>query len=209
MARHLSIASVIERNRIESATAFVILIEIDVVDPNTRQTVENIYLARNSENVVFNEQLYIAANFTIQVEQNTGEEPTVTLTAIDPTRTVSSRLEAYAGGMYSNVTMTVVNTARLDLPPELQETFSVTGAQSEESSYTTTINLGSENPFQIRYPLHMQFRDRCCWRFKSKQCGYTGDIVKCDYSLDGTFGCSSKGNQLNFGGIPGLVVMGG
>lgn len=207
MSRHLSIATIIEKNRIASEVAFVILLDVNIVDPNTRAIVETLHLARNDENIAFGGNLYLAANFVIEIDQTQGEEPTVTVTAVDPTRTIASRLEAYAGGMYSSVRMTVVNTSRLDKPAELTQDFEITGATTEENSYTSTITLGSENPFQIRFPLHAQFRDRCCWRFKSKQCGYTGAATKCSYTLEGADGCRTKGNNLNFGGEPGLVLL--
>jgi len=204
---HLSVATVIEKSKIASNVAFVILLEIDVTDPNTRDVVETLRIARNSEDILFGGNLYRAANFSINIQQKDGEEPSVSCTARDPMGTITSLLEAYAGGMNSPVRMIVVNTGRLDKPAEMVETFQITTTSFAEQNAEVNITLGSENPLSVRFPLHYQYRDRCCWRYKSLECGYVGSMPKCSYTLEGADGCRAHSNTLHFGGIPGLVIM--
>lgn len=211
MARHLSVASVIDKNKISSDVAWVILLDIFVTDPNTRQVVETLRIARNNENVIFGEDengdpvVYQAGNFDVEIEQQQNSAPNVSITARDQTRYIESRMESMAGGVMSEVQMTVVNTMRLDRPPEMQERFQVINASAKD--FVVSFQLGSENPLGVQFPKHRQFQDRCAWRFKGYGCQYAGAVTTCDYSKDGPNGCAAKNNTLNFRGLPGLVRM--
>lgn len=203
MANALTVESVIDKNRISSSTAWVILLDIYVTDPNTRQVVETLRIAQNDEDVSFDGQIYVAANFEVNVEQQNGQAPRCSISAHDQTRLIQQRMEAMAGGVLSEVQMTVVNTARLDRPPEMQETFQIISSSTKDS--VVTFELGSENRLSIAYPKHRQSKERCAWRFKGYGCGYAGAETVCDYTLDGPLGCASKNNTINFRALPGLV----
>jgi phage-related protein len=205
MARALSVESVIDKNKIASAAVWLACLEIQIVNPNTRAVEETVYVVRNDENIVFNGQVYQAANFDFQIEQKQNEAPSVSLTAQDQNQFIASKLEAMAGGMFSAVILRVVNSDRLDQPPEIEETMSVVG--SSVKNYIVSMTLGSENPLGIQFPKHRQFRDRCAWRFKGYGCQYTGPVTTCDYTRDGANGCKQKNNTVNFRGLPGLVKM--
>jgi phage-related protein len=205
MARHLSVATVIEKNKLSSATAFLILLDLNITNPNTRVVEEVVRIVTNTENVEFEGNIYYAANFDLNVVQKQGSAPDVTLTARDPSLMIQSRLEAYAGGVFSEVVLTVVNAARLDFPAEIRERFSVLGSSAKD--FVITATLGAENPLQIQFPKYRQSRERCAWRFKGFGCGYAGAETTCTYVLEGAGGCKAKNNSLNFRGLPGLVPM--
>lgn len=205
MAANLSVASVLDKNKITSETAWVTLLDIYVTDPNTRQVVETLRIARNDESIIFGGQTYQAGNFEINVDQQQGQAPRVTVTAQDQTRYIEARMEAMAGGVLSEVRMTVVNTARLDQPPELQDTFQI--IQSSAKDYVVSFQLGTENRLAIQFPKHTQWQDRCAWRFKGYGCQYAGAETKCDYTKNGPLGCAQKNNTINFRALPGLVRM--
>jgi hypothetical protein len=206
MARHLSVESVIDKNKVSSATAWVALLQVDVIDPNTRLVEETLYIARNDENVVFGDQVYQAANFEFRITQRQGETPSVSLTAQDQTRYIQSRMEAMAGGVFSECRLLVVNTDRLDQAPELEESFQVTSSSTKD--YIVTFQLGAENQLSIAFPHRRQSKDRCAWAFKGYGCPYVGPLTTCDYSLEGPNGCSMHfpgSRALPFKGLPGLV----
>jgi phage-related protein len=205
MASFLSVSSAIDKNKISSENAWVILLDIYITDPNTRSVVETLRIARNPENIAFNGEFYTAGNFEIQMEQSQDRAPSVSINAKDPTGFIHARMEDMAGGVFSEVQMTVVNSSRLDRPPEIQERFQIVGSSVKD--YTVSFQLGSENPLGIQFPKHRQFQDRCAWRFRGYGCGYNGPVQTCDYSKDGSNGCASKNNTLNFRGLPGLVRM--
>lgn len=203
MARHLSVESAIDKNRITSSAVWVALLKIEVVDPNTRAVTETLYLARNDEAVLFDGQNYQPANFQINIDQKQGEDPSVSLTAQDHTRHIQSRMEAMAGGVFSEVTLMIVNSERLDQPAELEHTFQV--INSSVKNYVVSFTLGAENPLAIAFPKHRQSKERCAWRYKGYGCRYAGAMATCDYTLDGPNGCKAHGNAINFRGLPGLV----
>ncbi|CDT54306.1 Putative Phage-related protein-like (fragment) [Vibrio coralliirubri] len=83
------------------------------------------------------------------------------------------------------------------------ETFQVTGASAK--NYEVSWTLGAMDLLRVRTPRRRQMRNRCCWRYKSKECGYTGAQKYCDLSLQGLNGCTAHDNEGNFGGFPGIT----
>lgn len=201
---HLSVASAIEKNKIASATAFVLLLSIVVTDLNGAY-VETLYLARNSENVVWNGFTYIASNFETKLDLGSESLPKFVVTSTDPSGYIRSRMEAYSGGVGFAVTLSVVNTGNLTQPPEIQETFEVTEASA--SGYEISFTMGVENPISQRFPVNLQMRDQCPYTFKGPRCKYVGSTTTCDFTYHGSNGCKSKANQVNFGGFPGLQTL--
>lgn len=205
MARHLSAASAIDRSRLSSSTAWLILLKLEIADPNTRQTVETVHLVANDEDITFDGNLYTAANFVINIDQGQNQAPSVTLVAQDQTGMIERKIEDYAGGVMSQVVMMVVNSDRLDHEPEIENTFDVVSSSAKDG--VVSFELGSENPLTIQFPKHTQMKDRCSWRYKGYGCEYAGPMGSCDYTLDGPNGCRAHDNVERFRGLPGLVRM--
>ncbi len=201
MSQILSVGSVIDKNRITSDVAWVVLLKIDITDPNDRTIVETVRVARNNEDVLFNGEVFVASNFEFNIDQRQNQASTVGLVAQDQTRYLQQRIEEMAGGVFSAVEMTVVNTERLDRPPEIQERFRVNSSSVKDD--VVTFELGAENPLAIQFPKHVQRQDRCAWRFKGYGCEYAGVLATCDYTKDGANGC----NAHNFRALAGLVRM--
>ncbi len=205
MTRHLSAASAIDRSRLSSSTAWLILLKLEIADPNTRQTVETVHLVANDEDITFDGNLYTAANFVINIDQGQNQAPSVTLVAQDQTGMIERKIEDYAGGVMSQVVMMVVNSDRLDHEPEIENTFDVVSSSAKDG--VVSFELGSENPLTIQFPKHTQMKDRCSWRYKGYGCEYAGPMGSCDYTLDGPNGCRAHDNVERFRGLPGLVRM--
>lgn len=201
MARHISVETAIEKNRIASDVAFVLLIEVDIVD-ETGDVVDHLRLARNSEDVVYGGETYTAANFEAKYKADVEEEPSLTFEANDMSGYIRSRMEAYGGGLGSECVVTVVNTGNLDQPPEIVETYQVTAASSQ--GYKVMFTLGVDNPLMIQWPKIKQTRDQCQWVFKGPRCKYAGAATKCSFTYAGANGCLAKNNTANFGGFRGL-----
>ncbi|KAA5604429.1 hypothetical protein F1188_16355 [Roseospira marina] len=204
MPNHLSVATIIEANRIHSETAFLIALEVDIVDPVTNTLVETMRAVCNDEDITFNGQTYIATHFTVGAETAAGETPNITLSITDYTNALSKPMELYGGGVGFEARILVINSGALDAPPEISERFKV--IQASIRSFVVSFTLGAENPLTMRCPTRLQYRDRCPWRYKGPQCGYAGDMPSCDYTLQGDNGCAAHGNNLRFGGFPGLML---
>jgi phage-related protein len=201
MARHLSVGSIIEKNKIASEELFLVLIKVDVKNEEGEE-VNTLTFVKNSENVVFDGLTYQASNFDLDITVENNTEPTIKLTAQDQTRVLMQYVEAYGGLVGSNVTMTVVNSGAMDAPAEIQETFKVLAATNTE--YVVEFDLGTDSAVNKRFPNYRQFKDRCAWKYKGPRCKYAGPLAKCDLTLLGTNGCIAHGNIANFGGYPGL-----
>ena len=205
MPVNISVASVIDKNKISSNTVWVVLMEVDIVDPNTRNVVDTIYVAKDSDPVIFQDNIYQPFNFEIEYSVKKDSAPDMSVSFQDQMRFISSKMEAVAGGVFSNVKMMVVNTARLDQPPEIEEVYQVISAGVQ--NFVISAKLGVENPLTMQFPKHTQRQDRCAWRFKGYGCGYTGTNQYCDYTANGANGCKVNGNYQNFRAEPGLVIM--
>lgn len=203
MPKSLSIASVIEKNRLSSDVPFLVCIDIQVIDPITSAFVEMLHLVRNSENITFNGFEYQALMFDINLKSEAGSQSPVSLTVTDYTKALQGRMQAYGGGVGFKVTVMVVNAGALNQPPEVIEDFEVVGASA--SDYVSTFDLGVESALSKTFPRRRQTRDFCQWRYKDPNtCGYTGALPKCDLSLQGTNGCAAHTNTIRFGAYPGI-----
>lgn len=202
----LSVATVIEKAKLASDVPFIALLEIQIMNAATQTFAETIYLANNSENVIFQSNTYIPYHFDIQLRHEAGAQPEVSLTARDLAGTVASKLDQYAGGAGSVVKLRIVNTANLAQGVEAEETFEV--LESSCNNYLVTLKLGVESTLRKIFPRRSQLRDRCAWKYKSAECGYVGAMATCDLTQQGPNGCDAHNNTANFGGFPGLVSRG-
>jgi phage-related protein len=200
--RHVSVATAIEINRIASDVAIVTCMEIDIIDPDTLGLVETLRLVANNESLTYQGQVYTAANFEFSIKQEAGSAPDITVTAQDYSQEIQVRMQAYGGGVGFTVRLMEVNTGNLSQAPEIQETMKVIGASAKD--YAVTFTLGAENPLTMRFPRRRQRRDRCPWVFRSAECGYTGGLTTCDFTLQGANGCAAHNNTTEFGGFPGI-----
>lgn len=202
MSKSLSVASVIEKNRISSDVPWLILVDVGVIDPVTSALVETMRVVRNPEPVTFNGHEYAPSAFDIELSTEAGAQSTVNLTFRDYTMAVQRKMQDYGGGVGFSVVIMVVNADRLDDAPEVMEFFQVTGASN--SNYDCAFTLGAENNIAKTFPRRRQMRDYCQWRYKGKECGYTGAMPSCDLSLKGPNGCAAHQNVVHFGAFPGI-----
>jgi phage-related protein len=166
----LSLASVIEANRLSSDIPWVFLLDIEVIDPASGAVAAVLHVANNTEDVTFQGNTYSAAAFDIQLKSELGKASEVTLSVVDYGQLLQPLLEAYGGGVGSNVTMYVVNTGNLAQGAEVVEYFQITGTTSQD--YKHVFSLGAENTLMLIFPRRRQTRDFCQWRYKSFECGY-------------------------------------
>jgi phage-related protein len=200
-AKHLNLSTVVDKNKIESDKVFLLLFKI-VVRDYLGAEVETVRIAKNSENVIFMGDVYQAANFEVNISVEESKEPSITLTAQDQTKTLSTYVDLYDGLVKSDATLYVVHEDSLDGPAEMSEDFLVIDASVSE--YVVSLSLGVESAVAQRFPNFRQFRNRCGWKYKGIRCKYSGGMPTCDFTRDGANGCIAHGNEVNFGGFPGL-----
>ncbi|QFZ84627.1 hypothetical protein GFK26_18545 [Variovorax paradoxus] len=210
MSKSLSVATILEKNRIESGVPFLPLLDIEVVDPATGSVVETLHLVRNDELIVFNGIEYVPCAFDISMKEEVNTQTSLELSINDYSQALQAQMQAYQGGVGFNVVFTIVDSSALDLPPELVEYFEVMSASASE--YTASFGLGANNNLFTYFPRRRQTRDYCQWRFKDPDtCGYAGSATSCDFTLQGPNGCAAKGKRpdgrpqtIQFGAYPGI-----
>lgn len=201
MPHNLNVSTVIDKNKVASVNAFLILLEIFVKD-SSGTAIETIRLAQNSENVVFETNTFTATNFDLDIKLDAAREPSITLKAHDETRLLAQYIDDYDGLVGNKIRVIIVNSGNLSLPAEIDEDLIV--LNTSVSSYTANIELGMESAGSMRFPKARQFKERCWKKFKSTRCGYAGADATCSYTRTGVNSCSAKGNEINFGGFPGI-----
>lgn len=201
MAKHLNLSTIVDKNKVDSDKAFLVMFKVDVKD-QLGATINTLRFVKNSENVTFNGDLFVAGNFDINITMEAQSEPSVSITAQDQTRSIQSYLDLYDGLVNSDITMYVVHEDSLDGPAEMEETFLVTNASAND--YVVNFELGVEGAVSKRFPNYRQFTNRCMWKYKGLRCKYSGPMATCDFTRDGANGCVAHNNEINFGGFPGL-----
>lgn len=211
--KNLSIASIIEKNRLQSDQAWLVALKIYVRNPATDSVEEVIRVVRNTEITMIEEEdgpkPYEPFSFDISLDEKTNELPTLTVTIQDQTQVVHSYMERYGGGIGFDVDLIVVRATtaeETEVDPELVEYFQV--ISSSAANYVVTWQLGAENPLRQIFPGRRQEDDVCSFKFRDGNCGYSGAATTCDLSLNGPNGCRAKGNSKNYGGYPGILVRG-
>jgi phage-related protein len=200
--RAISVASIIEKNKLASSVPFILLAKIEIYDSTTQAFVETVYIANNSENVTFGGQTYVAFPFTIELRYEAGAIPDISMSAVDFQKVLLGKLNTYGGATGSRVTIVIANTGNLGAGAEIEEVFEVLSASANE--WKITLRLGAESVIARQFPGRTQMKDRCSWRYKSAECGYTGALPSCDLSLQGANGCAAHNNTVNFGGFPAI-----
>lgn len=202
MPKGMSLANVIEKNKIASANSFLVLMEIQLVDSSTGLTVDTIFVVNNNENITYKSQLYTAFPFDLSIRQESGGVPEITLQAADYQSVLIQHLNDLSGATGSQFIMRVVNSGNLSGDAELEETLELTS--SSANNFSVSLTLGAESALRKNFPTSIQMRDRCRWRYKGTECGYVGALPTCDLTLQGPNGCAAHTNTPNFGGFPGL-----
>lgn len=202
MPKSFSVVNAVEKNKVASANAWLVLLEVQFVDTDTGLVVETEYVANNNEDVTYDSNVYQAYPFDIKMKHEAAGVPEVSLTAQDFQKILLGKMNLYSGATGSIVIMRVVNSGNLTAEPELEENFEIIGSSAND--YVVSFQLGAENILTRRFPNSAQMRDRCRWRYKSSECGYVGAESSCDLSLQGANGCAFHNNTPNFGGYPGL-----
>lgn len=203
MSTPLSIATVIEKNKVAGSVPFLVCLEITIRDNNSL-FVETVRVVNNPEDVIVQGVEFGKGAFSLSIKQESGSQADVSLSMHDYTKTVITKMNLYGGGIGFKVKMLVVNSAQLEQPPEIVEFFEVVSATAQ--GFSATLGLGAENFLVKQVPGRTQLRDFCSWGFKDHNCGYTGSQQTCDRSLNGANGCALKSNTRNFGGYPAIIA---
>lgn len=198
----LSSVAILEKNKLHSDGAWIILLDIEIPGIETVVTI-----CRNTEDITWNGTTYIAFPFEIGdvSEDSKGTLPSIELKVSNVAQVLQSYIEEGQGGVQSTVTLRVVHSKHLDVTtPELEEIFSVT--KTSVNSKWVTFTLGMNYPSGARRPLRRFMKNFCPFKFKGIECGATTTAyTSCKKTLTE---CRARGNSTRFGGEPGIPAGG-
>lgn len=207
MSNKISVASVIEKNRLSSDAAYLACLDILVPDTATGEILETLRYVNNTEDVVIKGITYKAVQFSLEVKSELGGVPSVTLNFFDYSQEVLARMSENAGGIGFQVNISVFASNNLNGTAEVTEYYEVVNASA--ANYEVSFTLGAENALNRQFPKRIQRRDFCQWIYRdANTCRYSGTMSACDHTLDGSNGCRAHQNVVNFGGCPNLVPQG-
>jgi lambda family phage minor tail protein L len=191
----LSAVAILEKNKIASTGAWLVLLEIRV-NPDIV-----IRVVHNNEDITWNGEQWIGFPFELDdVLEDSKELPRVTLKVSNITGIIQQYLEETQGGVGASVILRVVHSEHLDqTKPEIEETFSVQSTSTD--AQWVTFELSGDFTTSLRIPPDRYLKDFCPYKFKSLKCGYQGDSSACNKTLDD---CRAKSNAERFGGEPAL-----
>ena len=197
MALKLSQAAILAANKVNSESAWLLILEI--ILPNDP---DHIYLVRNNEDIVWNGQLWQAFPFNVSEGKSEAQGSASTLN-IDVDNTTSD-LEYYlqrgSGGANARVILRCVISTALDNPePEFEEYYSVTSTVVTEKAVRFT--LGNAYPTRARRPWDRYMKNNCPFKYKGVRCGATSKLPSCNHTLGD---CRKRNNSKRFGGFPGI-----
>ena len=197
---NLSTIAKIEKNRLVSDGAWIVLLEIRVKSGYV------IRLCRNTDDIEWNGETWAAFPFDLDPPKQSGdgELPRFAVRVSNVTRTVEGYLEQEGGGVGASVRFIVVMLEHLDqAAPALDEEFSVQSVSYDRNWVTFTLS-GAANLFR-RIPERRFLKNFCPFQYKGPECRSVSVITSCDKSLKA---CQERGNAVRFGGEPGIPVGG-
>lgn len=197
----LSQAAIIEKNKINSDNAWLILLEI-TIPPTAHEVPIVMRLVRNTEDIMWNGLSWIAFPFELDPpkQSGTGELPNFTVRVSNVTRTVEGYLEQAGGGVGAQVRMMVIMSDHLyKTTPELDEEFSVQSVSYDEN-WVSFVLTGAVNLFR-RVPLRRFLKNFCPYQYKGPECKATSLLPDCNKSYAD---CKARNNRTRFGGEPGI-----
>jgi phage-related protein len=180
----LSAAAIVEKNALSNTGAWIILVEITLLDSTVLR------ICNNTKNVVWptvGGETFVAFPFQLDdiEEDNKGSIQEVTIRVGN----VSGAMEAYMavshGGKGATVRIMVVHSKHLDLTsPEYDETFSV--IDSSSNAEWATFRIGGTNPWQKRFPRCRLFKTFCRYGVFGPLDRY-GNTSRCGYATDKSY----------------------
>ena len=195
----LSSAAIVEKNKLSSDGAWLVLLEIDIAGLE-----QPIRLVRNNENISWGGHEWYAFPFDLDEigENSKGEIPNLAIRVSNITRVIQGVVEKSGGGVGSTLTIRVVHSKHLDaVEPELQEEFSALSTSCGEQ--WVSFNLGPAYPVMSRRPVYRYLKNHCQFIYGSAECGVPVDTMqkytKCNKTLPD---CRQRGNSIRYGGEP-------
>lgn len=194
----LSLAQVIEKNKLATDGAWLILVEIFLGGGS-----EIIRIVRNDEDIEWGGNTWTAFPFSLDLIESTvaGEIPRLTVVASNVQGILYGLVSQYEGGVDADITIRVVHSKHLLESAYMQESYSVTKVtyNAEEISFS----LGANLMLSKRVPEKRYMKDHCPFKYGDTDCdvseGKKAEFPTCNKTFAN---CIERENQVRYGGFP-------
>lgn len=195
----ISAAATIEKNKLCSDGAWLVLLEIALPG-------QTIHLVRNNENIIWRGIEWAAFPFDIDdIEENTkGEVQSLNVKVSNVTRTIQAYLEPSGGATGTVVKIYFKMSKGLsEASAEVEEVFAVT--KTSVTAEWVTFSLGAGYPLSVRRPEKRVFKNFCQFQYCGIECGLPESMKTtypdCKRTLTD---CRTRGNSTRFNGEPAI-----
>lgn len=197
----MTLETIEELNALGTQSVFLVALEINIPDTPT------IYVVNNGENITFQDKEFMALTFGIgEITAGKGETPNFQVLIDNTMRVMSRYISEYdiylkKNGIDGNGVTCVAHALNTnDLSESIfTEYFQLTSFNINNKS--ATFNLGTESLFNKTYPPRKMYANFCSFKFKDERCGYAGELLTCNKTLND---CRLRGNSIRFGGFIGI-----
>jgi lambda family phage minor tail protein L len=194
--RTLSTAALIEKNKLSTDSAWLILLEVTI-----GATV--LKLVANNEDILWSGDTWQAFPFELETvgETGKGEIPAITVKVSNVTGEVQRLLEANDGANGVPVVIRVINTDVTTTTPELELSFVVESSTHDEQ--WITFRLTGANCLTRRVPRRRYLKNFCPFVYGGIECGVSAATMATYPTCNRTSAnCTERGNFTRFGGFP-------
>ena len=203
----LSRVAAMDKRKLSSTTPWLLLVDFCWQGQHVR-------VVRNTDAVTFDAgdgagpQTYQPLAFELAGAQATsdGSLPQISLKVSNVGRIAEGAIVQYQGAAGATANIYVLNTDNPAGEPELA--LETTIMRTSTSPAWVTFTLSAASPLRSLFPKFLYYQGTCMWQYKGQQCLYSGALVTCDLTFDGANGCIAHGNQVRFGGFPGIGTNG-
>lgn len=194
--RTLSTAALIEKNKLSTDSAWLILLEVTI-----GATV--LKLVANNEDILWSGDTWQAFPFELDTvgETGKGEIPAITVKVSNVTGEVQRLLEANDGANGVPVVIRVINTDVTTTTPELELSFVVESSTHDEQ--WITFRLTGANCLTRRVPRRRYLKNFCPFVYGGIECGVSAATMATYPTCNRTSAnCTERWNFTRFGGFP-------
>lgn len=194
--RTLSTAALIEKNKLSTDSAWLILLEVTI-----GATV--LKLVANNEDILWSGDTWQAFPFELDTvgETGKGEIPAITVKVSNVTGEVQRLLEANDGANGVPVVIRVINTDVTTTTPELELSFVVESSTHDEQ--WITFRLTGANCLTRRVPRRRYLKNFCPFVYGGIECGVSAATMATYPTCNRTSAnCTERWNFIRFGGFP-------
>lgn len=167
--------AILEKNKLASDAPFLALVKVIYKNLN-----EPIYLARNTEDVTWNGQIWTRYPLDIGMATVDGqEEPSLQITISNCEELLQKYIQENKGFGGAEVTIYIVHANYLDTATPLDEFDFIVDSTSYDEKWIT-FKLTSSPEIKNRFPFATYAAQYCPYKFKSVRCGYNGSGTGCN-----------------------------